>query len=427
MRQIQYPPLAQPPALTPSTAASGMGWAHTYPDAVRAQARGWQAACYQQPYEQSVGATVFAVAQWAVPGKVTVTIPDNPQQFSNRREYLTRGGGSRGFFDTQSHAVFAVEQFPQGTTLGWGCELPDDPRLGRRPRLDPASLGWCTSDPKTPVAATVLGWGPELPDDPRLGRRPGYPTATLAPQADWGAVTDVPVMSWTGSFVDDAWQGRRRQLPTAAMPFVVRPEAQEAWQVLTPLMWQPRYPDRTTALSLPRALYPSVFKAEPIEPLAPTLLWSVCAPADTSRRSLPTAQLQTTFYTNTFPLTVTFPWIDIPDQTRQARLPIALYPSAFRGEAPEQFLAPVLSWAPSYPDTTRRATLPTATLPTFTHSEALAQAPPTLQWSVQAPMRVPIAWPQTRIDGFTIGLIDVAPLAPAIGDGKRGRKHDRKR
>src|SRR5262249_42182294 len=128
--QIQYVPIAEPPAFTVPT-VDKMGWHPSYPDSVqpfsdrreyRTRGGGHRALADTQSH------AVFAVEQWAIPGTKIGAFygPDDPQHWMERRQAAARqqakGGGHAGILDTQSHAVFAVEQWP--APLGWGSETP---------------------------------------------------------------------------------------------------------------------------------------------------------------------------------------------------------------------------------------------------------------------------------------------------------------
>lgn len=216
MPQIQYQPVAFPPEQSPPT-VDKMGWRGSEPDVTRYHARHQQRPDAYQPAQQTTGATVFAVEQWAISKGQGVEIPDNPQQFISPREYLTRGGGYRSLYDTQSHAVFAVENW--SPKFGWPqFEGPDNPELFYKRRLNAAGMPAYSPRDLTLPSTTVTFAQMELPDDPRLGRRVQLPVAAGI-LLDFGVEIPVPVQSWTGTWPDTT---RRSTLATREYPSVSR-------------------------------------------------------------------------------------------------------------------------------------------------------------------------------------------------------------
>lgn len=460
MPQIQYPAYTQPTAFTPPT-TDKMGWHPSVPDVVRYESRGRLRPDAYQPHEQTTGATVFTPEKWAVPGSTigTAYVPHNPQQFQSRldargggnyrtalyspwftydfetenllktstllkaayygpdnpqqfifaKDYRLRGGGYVALLDTQSHAVFAVEQWK--TALGWGAELPDDPRLGRRPLTFVQFPSVARGEAPEKFAAT-LQWGAELPDDPRLGRRP----TTYANYVSNVARTDVvvslaPTLLWSANYPDTT--RRAVSLLTAGIPYLFRGESPvqlpaqptvcatllysklslylsySATAVCSPhatLQWSAVYPDTTRRASQPVAAAPSLFMCEAIEQLSPLLQWSVVLPADPYM-----GRRRTTYasYVGVRPEVIpaaapTWFCPVFPDTTRRLSLAVSAIPSLFRGEALEQF-APTLLWSVTYPDTTRRLVLPVAELPSYFHTDSVEQLAPKLLWSATYP------------------------------------------
>jgi hypothetical protein len=235
IRQIQYPPIAEPPAFTPPTIPQ-MGWWGYYPQSI--------------------------------------------QPFSDRREYRTRGGGYRAFLDTQSHAVFVPERW--ATPLGAMTETPDNPRQLLRRFLVAAEHPSMFGGPlQNVVATTPLLSMFEGPDDPRLGRKTGV-RWPIYPLTEFGVELDDPTESWEGwypdslpqlrsvsalrlaaatldlrsfststpyflsEYPDDPRLGRRTQLPTSAM----FDGSDDGWVSLEQLRWAVEYPNSTRRNSL---------------------------------------------------------------------------------------------------------------------------------------------------------------------------------
>jgi hypothetical protein len=317
MPQIQYPAYTSPPAFTPPTIPE-MAWRGSRPDWVRHHARGRWDVSRLQTASQTTGATVFAVEQWALPKPLVAKayLPDNPQQFINRRDYRARGGG---YLNTPWHF--------------WGFDLENLPL------------------PKPMVATAVYPH--------KLNYRRDHP---------WWPSGDVPLQPPAAVVALD-WLGYEdAQIPRLKWrvggPSVFRGETIE--QADAVLQWSVEAPDTTTRAKLHTAQIPAAFRTPVVDPGLTSLLWSVIAPDTTQRAKLQTAQLPNFIRTSIVdPGVNTLLWsVVAPSATLRAKLPTSEIPATFRGELVENRAA-VLQWSVQAPSTTRQRSLTTGELPSL--------------------------------------------------------------
>lgn len=386
-RQIQYSPIAEPPAFTPPT-TDALGWRPSAPDSAQPfssrreyQTRGGGSrACYDTQSH-----AVFAVEQWAIPLGAGAEFPDRPHLTINRRDLRLRGGGYAALYDTQSHAVFALEQWT--TPKGVLFEGPDNPQSfinpreyrlkggGYRAALDPALM---PMDLTQPVAASVT-WAPcELPDDPRLGRRLGV-AWPVYPQTEFGVEVDVPVESWEACFPD--LPPFSRPVRALLMPSTVSAFTQTA---ATVTFTQVELPDdgrlgRRLQLTTAAMLASVSDGWSGLEQRAPTLLWSVAYPDRTRRASLSSSAVPSVFRTEAFEQWARLASTTYPDRVVRA-LRLSEYPAVSQAPQPIAAAPVPVGWPPALVDSTRLATrLPV--YPPLTLTLALEQlASPPLAW-----------------------------------------------
>lgn len=360
MPQLQYQSLTQPPELTPPT-TDALGWRPSLPSASEIR---YQSCVHQRPdayqtHEQTTGATIFAVEQWAIPGQTVGTFhgPTSPLQFINRREYQARGGGYR-----QMPWVTKVFPQPGFTELGWDQFIgPDDIRFGKKLALSTAAMQDASAD----------GWF-DLPAD--ILPLTVYPNTTIRRSL---TIAAVPFVSRVDDFPSEAFQDLvtfpdgtvRRSLPTAQLPAVFRTDV--VTETVTTVTVE--YPDTTTRASLSVNRFPFLFKGEAIEQFDRTVALAIY-PDTTTRLALDIAEIpyvvrtpSATDFTRVLMESVRY-----PNTTRRATLPIADLPYTFRGEAVEQF-ARTLLVSTQYPDTTRQARLSPSAYPSVFRLDPVTQ------------------------------------------------------
>jgi hypothetical protein len=350
--------------------APTLGWAAETPDDPKLGRRAVRAPEYPALAYDSVP------ERWTIPQGAGTESPDNPQQFIARRLHA----GSTWFAGDTLRALAAP------TPVGWGCELPDDPRLGRRAARLPEfpALAYASACEQWSIPQ---GNGCELPDDPRLGRRAGYPTATLVQfQYHFGVEILVPVESWTGWYPDtlnrttnvairvdntpdvfvvaaptvtgNSWQPDYPDRVWSASrlkeyPALIWPTVTVAVAPAPSLSWEPSVPDRVWSAARLRD-YPSFTEIAGLEQFAiATLSWQGIAPSRLVRaKTLPEYPAVSTTFASATAFSLQ-PAVSYPDRLDRARR-IAAPPAHAATSAIEQWTTP-LGWRPAYQDYLIRA------------------------------------------------------------------------
>lgn len=402
VRQIQYSPVAEPPAFTPPTVPQ-LGWRPSSPDSAqpftnpreyRARGAGGYRALYDTqshavfvPEKWAIPGTtigkfyppetpqlyvnrrqwgktgsggsrgggyvsllspsafpVFAIEQWSIPKGAGTEFPDRPQATINRRDLLARGGGYRAAL-SPAFMPTDLKLFTPSTVTFAQVETPDNPVRSRAMML-PASIVWDMSQPSTDVP-----WVPvELPDDGRLGRRLQLTAASILNGVSDGWSGPAAMPQWVVIYPDTAARAKTLQ-PT----LLFRGEAPEQFDRV--LMASATYADATRRLSLATAEHPHwVTGTSPEEWDSPSLSWRPAlidrVPLLRSQTRIESANLVLQDLSVIVPAHAWKGWV--PEATRRLVLASGAMPSTFQGEALEQF-APTLLWSARYSDRAVRA------------------------------------------------------------------------
>lgn len=312
--------------------------------------------------------------------------------------------------------------------LSWSARYPDriPPRQGSHASRQ---LAFTTDRVVTPGAppAPDLSWKPTLVDR-NTYRRPQAPYIQVQPE--FGFVVDVPVMSWTGRYLDPPTRRKSPRAlygPSLVAPFpadVVVPPAPDA-------SWRGQYADRVDAR--PRSL--AALESKSVAPIyladvsvvAPDSSWSPRYPdrAPAPRRLITGAHQA-----------FSFDRFASPDEVIAPSLAATVYPDRVFGRRPlveaMAWAAPLdvpdvtdpviaLSWSPSYPEFARRAVLASAHQPAWfgpVFIPGVTQVAPDLVWVSRYPDRV---WSKRslRTGAQLAGVVDPqwsAPPPPFVPD-----------
>ncbi len=375
MPQIQYPAYTQPPS--PPVPPPQLGWRTTLPDNVQLTPRGRYGPGKLITALQTVGATVFAQPQWALPVPLLAKayLPDPPRPGLPR---TAQGGGKGVSAYTALYSPFTAYDFnPENWALPKPllakAYVPDwnvlvRPRWATFPSFFP-DLAQLTS------TVTVLDWYAD--------QTPTYRAKRLTRTADVDVLSPVafpPTLQWSAEYPDIT---RRAKLDTAQLPFGARPEALGEFDET--LLWSATYPDTTRRAALKTAHLPATFRPEALHELPATLLWGAEYPDTTRRLSLRIAAMPFQFRTE-LELAVAFaypPSSYYPDTTTRAALDRAAMPSVFAGESIEHFARKLLATV-TFPDTTRRRSLATGQMPSVFRPDPVLDT--LLRWNVIAPV-----------------------------------------
>jgi hypothetical protein len=267
--QIQYSPIAEPPAFTPPT-TDAAGWRPSYPlgrDLRRAALTGAiLAGCYFADTKTPAAATVTiptvqapdtarpvadrlraqrpfvfytsAPEPWTVPGRADAEVPDSPRQFIARR--LPVAAIPSFAYDS------AVE--PWVVTPGAGYEGPDNPQqfISRRLREYPAFHATFALEQ---ASIPPNSWGPSYPDRPVRAKGLIEHPASIWPSTSI-TIAPAPPNSWGPQYPDRVWAASRlREYPSRADTILA------PFGVTTG--WDPQAPARVWAATRARE-YPSL-------------------------------------------------------------------------------------------------------------------------------------------------------------------------